>query len=379
MDVLGEGAFWRGIREFLSTYRFKPVTTDQFFAVMSSSSGQDLDWFKRQWFYTEGVPVVRATIEGQTVRMAQEGAWLLDLPIWQYNGGKWDVKRVRVDGSGGVLRLSGTGPVLIDPERRVMAQVNGAPSFPADLAEEAYRNTESAAVRDALLASLGGLSGGAAWQLLEWEKVSTLRQRIAATIGTNSIELLLKLVDDRDRRIANAAIQRLGAGPNNPTVVERLREVMENDTNPRIRFSALASLYRTTNDAALIDLAWNTASPNEAFKTFALDNWQRTQPERVRQTCLDTLRTSTNTILRIDATRRLGQLKDAPGSRDVYNALVEIVREHGSNQPRIAAANALAQYGDKAAIEYLRPLANEGNTRFANAVRGPLGRLERAN
>ena len=62
----------------------------------------------------------------------------------------------------------------------------------------------------------------------------------------------------------------------------------------------------------------------------------------------------------------------------MYNALVEIVRDHGSNQPRLDAANALANYGDKAALVFLRPLASEGNTRFANAARGPLGRLERA-
>jgi aminopeptidase N len=379
IDLLGEEVFWRGIRDFLTTYKFKPVTTDQFFSAMSASSGQELDWFKQQWFFSEGAPLLTVTVEGRTARFTQEGAWRLDVPVWQFNAGRWDVRRVRVDGSGGTLQLAGDGPVLIDPERRVMAQVGGAPAFPADQAVAAYRASESAAVRDTLIGLMRELDAESVGQLMAEEKVTTLRQRLAAMIGTGQVDRLLALVDDRDRRIANAAVQRLGGATNDSAVVERLRAVMEEDTNPRIRFTALSSLYRLTSDAALIDRAWNTSAPNEAFKTFALDNWQRTEPDRVRKICLETLRTSTNTILRTDATRRLGNLKDAPGSREVYDALIEIVRDHGSNQPRIAAANALAQYGDKAALEFLRPLANEGNTRFANAVRGPVGRLERAN
>ena len=376
MDLLGEEAFWKGVKSYLTTYRFKPVTTEQFFDAMSQSSGKDLEWFERQWFHTEGAPQLRATVEGRRVSFAQEGAWLLEVPVWQYNDGDWTVTKVRVDAAGGSASLAGDGPVLVDPERRVMAQVSGAPAFPAELAQAAYARTQSAAVRDALIGSLRETPAETVWQLLEWESVPTLRGRLAGLVGDTAS--LLRLVEDRDRRIANSAVQRLGGVQGNPEVLDTLRRVMEDDPNPRIRFSALAALHRLTGDAALVERAWNTPSTNEAFRTFALGVWQQSDPDRVRRLCLETLRTSTNTHLRMDATRRLGQLKDAPGSRAVFQALVEIVRDHGSNQPRIAAANALAQYGDKAALPYLRPLVNEGNTRFANAVRGPLNRLERA-
>jgi hypothetical protein len=275
------------------------------------------------------------------------------------------------------LDLPADGPVLIDPERRVMAQVSRAPAFPEGEALAAYRAVGSAGVRDALLASLRNIGTEAIVKLMAEEQVATLRQRLAALIARDDVHAQLLLVVDHDRRIAQQAVARLGAVGSTPEVITKLRSVMENDTNPRIRFSALSSLYALTNDESLVARAWATDSPNEAFKTFALDRWQRTDPDRVRRICLDTLRASTNTILRMDATRRLGTLKDAPGSSEVYEALVAIVRDHGSNQPRLAAANALAAYGDKAALEFLRPLANEGNTRFANAARGPIGRLER--
>lgn len=378
IDALGEDVFWRGIKDFLTTYKFKPVTTDQFFASMSASSGQDLKWFQEQWFHREGVPLLRATVNGRTVAFTQEGNWLLDVPVWQFNNGKWEVRKVRVDANGGTLTLTGDGPVLLDPERRVMTQISGGPAFPSGEALSAYRAAESAAVRDAVMGALRDLDVATVHALMAEEKVPSLRRRLAALVNNDQVDAIIAFVDDNDRALANSAVQRLSGISNNPAVVTKLRSLMESDPNPRIRFTALSGLYRLTNDASLIERAWNTKSSIESFQTFALDQWQRTDPDRVRRVCLETLRTSNNTALRIDATRRLGNLKDAPGSREVYNALIEIVRDHGSNQPRLAAANALAQYGDKAALEFLRPLVNEGNTRFANAARGPLSRLERA-
>jgi hypothetical protein len=345
---------------------------------MSESSGMTLGSFQSQWFHREGVPVVRAEIAGNRVTLTQQDPWTLKVPIWQFVNGGWRVQHLELTGASASIDLPEDGPVLLDPERRVMAQISGAPAFPEELALAAYRASTSAAVRDELLNALRSASAVEILGLIEEEKVATMRQRLVNLLPRDDAALWLRLVDDEDRRIGNTAVQRLGSVPSSPEVLAKLRSVMRNDSNPRIRFSALSALYRLANDAALVEQAWTTDAPNEAFRTFALDTWQRTNPDRVRQLCLQTLRNSTNTILRIDATRRLGSLKDAPGSRDVYNALIEIVRDHGSNQPRIAAVNALVQYGDKAALPFLRPLANEGNTRFANAVRGPISRLERS-
>ena len=67
--VLGRDLFDRAFREYANRWRFKHPTPYDFFRTMEESSGVDLDWFWRGWFYsTDHVDialdkVVRATLE----------------------------------------------------------------------------------------------------------------------------------------------------------------------------------------------------------------------------------------------------------------------------------------------------------------------------
>ena len=67
--ILGRELFDRAFREYAERWRFKHPTPYDFFRTMEESSGVDLDWFWRGWFYsTDHVDisldkVVRATIE----------------------------------------------------------------------------------------------------------------------------------------------------------------------------------------------------------------------------------------------------------------------------------------------------------------------------
>lgn len=67
--VLGRELFDRAFREYAERWRFKHPTPYDFFRTMEESSGVDLDWFWRGWFYsTDHVDialdkVVRATLE----------------------------------------------------------------------------------------------------------------------------------------------------------------------------------------------------------------------------------------------------------------------------------------------------------------------------
>jgi aminopeptidase N len=58
---LGTDTFWAGIREYYRTYRNKNATTTDLQRVMQQVSGQDLEWFFRQWLYRAGSPVVRGS------------------------------------------------------------------------------------------------------------------------------------------------------------------------------------------------------------------------------------------------------------------------------------------------------------------------------
>ena len=67
--VLGRDLFDRAFREYAERWRFKHPTPYDFFRTMEESSGVDLDWFWRGWFYsTDHVDialdkVVQATLE----------------------------------------------------------------------------------------------------------------------------------------------------------------------------------------------------------------------------------------------------------------------------------------------------------------------------
>jgi hypothetical protein len=54
-DVLGEARFRAGLREYYQRFRFRQVTARDFQNVMEEVSGQDLEWFFRQWLHTTHV------------------------------------------------------------------------------------------------------------------------------------------------------------------------------------------------------------------------------------------------------------------------------------------------------------------------------------
>ena len=54
--LVGDEAFWAGIRAYYRRYRDGNATTDDFRREMEEASGQPLDWFFRQWLHRGGSP-----------------------------------------------------------------------------------------------------------------------------------------------------------------------------------------------------------------------------------------------------------------------------------------------------------------------------------
>lgn len=59
-SVLGDDAFFRGVREYVAANRGRGVVTNDLRAAMERASGIDLRWFFEQWFEKPGHPEVRA-------------------------------------------------------------------------------------------------------------------------------------------------------------------------------------------------------------------------------------------------------------------------------------------------------------------------------
>lgn len=59
--LMGDEAFFEGIRDFYRKYRDQTVLTRNFQSVMEAQHGSTLEWFFDQWIYRAGHPVVEVT------------------------------------------------------------------------------------------------------------------------------------------------------------------------------------------------------------------------------------------------------------------------------------------------------------------------------
>jgi aminopeptidase N len=84
--MLGDDAFFEGIRAYYRRFRHTAVLTEDFQRIMEEASGQDLDWFFEQWIHRPGYPILQVEerwvpIDGTggtaevTVRQTQKAAW----------------------------------------------------------------------------------------------------------------------------------------------------------------------------------------------------------------------------------------------------------------------------------------------------------------
>ena len=75
--LVGDEAFWEGIRRYYGAYRDANASTDDFRSVMEEASGRDLGWFFAQWLYRGGYP----RLEGEWRYDA--GAGVLEIELRQ--------------------------------------------------------------------------------------------------------------------------------------------------------------------------------------------------------------------------------------------------------------------------------------------------------
>jgi aminopeptidase N len=80
--LLGDAAWWKGIRAYVAAHKLEVVETDDFRKAMEAASGQDLKWFFDQWVYKAGHPELRVRWHfenaDKTVRMQVQQTQALD-------------------------------------------------------------------------------------------------------------------------------------------------------------------------------------------------------------------------------------------------------------------------------------------------------------
>ena len=112
--LLGDEVFFGGIREYFSRYLHQAVLTEDFQAVMEEVSGQDLDWFFRQWLLEPGYPMLRISHEWD------EAGRAVVLTIEQVQDATWPTFRFQTEVEVEVSTRSVRTPVEISARRSVI-------------------------------------------------------------------------------------------------------------------------------------------------------------------------------------------------------------------------------------------------------------------
>ena len=110
--LVGDRAFFEGIRAFYRRHRHGNATTADFRAAIETSSRRRLEWFFRQWLYEPGHPMLRSTSDWNAERHE------LSVTIEQVQNERWPTFRLPL-----VIQISGPTPSHHSVELRSRRQV----------------------------------------------------------------------------------------------------------------------------------------------------------------------------------------------------------------------------------------------------------------
>ena len=82
--LIGDDAFFAGLRDFYATWRYKKAGTGDFRAAMEKASGRPLDRFFERWIFGSGIPTLHFSYvtEGQSVRVRfEQKGDVYDVPV----------------------------------------------------------------------------------------------------------------------------------------------------------------------------------------------------------------------------------------------------------------------------------------------------------
>jgi aminopeptidase N len=358
MYTLGEDKFWKALTNYLNDYKYKNVTTEMFFDSFSKSSGVNFDTFRRQWFYTAAMPQITVKRDGKDLLINQKAPFFdLPLPVWILNGRTWEKKRVFSNNASTRLPLGDLAgkPVLLDPEVYLAASITYDYPISADEYIAMYRNAPNAAAKARMGEKMvSALSTEQIEMIAREERSERLFEQIIPLLKNESY--LLEITQSENPKFVNAAATALGAaGRVSDVAAVRLRQLLETHPNIIVKQTAMRSLLNNVKDDALADRAWGMPSFNEDFREAALGYYIRNDKDTARELALGVMAHPNSEDLRRFCIQSLGNMKDKPGDRRVFNALVKVAQER-SFGARTDAINALGAYGDKAAVPILKPI-----------------------
>jgi aminopeptidase N len=335
--LMGDGPFFKGIAEYLTTHSFANVDTHDFRKSMETASGYSLEEFFEQAFFKPGHPEFEigyswdeegktATLKVRQVQSHDFGTPVFKLPcdVVFYVEGRRQKTRIKIDSADQTLTFQlAAKPTIVefDPQRWLLKKVRFEKSL--DLLTGQLEGSEDAWSRAEAAKALGKLKSGRAIPSLKaaalkeqfWD-VRASALRALGEIGTDeALEALLQVGVPHDRRTRRGLAEALG---NFKT--EKAREVILNllreDVSPYVKCEAALSLAKAWPEGAFPHLkeAMGTKTPNETLGEACLEAMGKLKEERVNEEIVANLHYDKATRVRIGALKAIkgrGHLLDS--------------------------------------------------------------------
>ena len=374
MHRLGEAKFWKCCKAYLTQYAHKNVTTELFFDSWSKTSGENLDAFRKQWFYTKGAPHIRVTKVGDDYKVEQmTKGFAVDAEVQICNAKGLPAKKtIHIsDKASATVMGTGSSMIIVDPGAWIMCDVQ-YPDYSADQWITAWKNADNAAQKMRLMEKITK-NAASVLALYRWEKSQPVRDQLIPHLRDNAT--LIDLLASKDDGVVRTALNRL-KDLNDPLVGQEAIRIFSTTPNESLKNDAYRIMLALKNDLATADLGWKTTTFNLQTKTAALNWYASNKPDEARKMAIDAVINFAPGPIRMTAIGVLGRVKDEPGSKDVFNILIDIAKGR-PYAPMQAAINALADYGDKAAIPVIESRKNHSLHFARGTVASALARLSR--
>ncbi|MDG3007956.1 M1 family aminopeptidase [Paludisphaera mucosa] len=358
--TVGDEAWWKGIKRYVATNKFRNVESDDLRKAFEVASGKDLAWFFDQWVYKAGHPELKASWrfepEDGTVRLKVEQVQKLDeqTPMFRLPTtaeiveapGRSRMVPIVIDGASHEFILpSGPEPkaVLIDPKGWIPKEL----TFERPTAENLFLLEHGPSVL-ARLDAAEALAGQAkahpevkttladAWKR---EKNPSAAVKLVDAIGSGDEAYraaLLAAAEADDARVRVAAVRGLAKLPRDDASEALLRKVWNDPESPYgARRAALRGLvgWKVADAEKILDAALGLTTGRHVLAATALGLVLDKPGAKARELAAAYVAPGRPPRLRYAALQALEKLaKDDAALQDLIVPLAEDVDRNVRNQ-----------------------------------------------
>ena len=272
-NLLGEEEFFRALQFYLTRHQFRPVDTHEFQLAVEDATGQNLDWFFRQWVYGGGHPelVVTSMWDDAAKKLnigltqTQEidsltGVFRFPLDIeCTTSSGKWltTVLVARQQDTAEIELPEKPVMVIVDKDKKLLKSL----TFEKSKEELIYQIHHAGDPVDRIIAATelreypdDAVVFAALQQSARTDTFWAVRQEAVSTIGAMKIEgvkeALFVAYNDRSSSVRNAAIVGLG-GFSDQDVAMFIEAAARNDSSYYVLASCITAMERVDSTRAV--------------------------------------------------------------------------------------------------------------------------------